>query len=218
MEDTQYRKIFGENLRLLRESFGQTRQIFAARLDSSVHTLQSYEAGTRSPNFRRFLQICNALVVSPNDLLAGLYSWPTELDRLRELARIMEGLDDAAARKIQGVQDIFIESALDTHPKLTGAGFGSRLHLLRADVGMDVTALAEMCMVARPTLQGYESGQYDPSIPVILRLCEALGVSPDYLLAPELERLSFPDARLADLRPRQIVTLLEITRYMANNF
>lgn len=218
MEDTQYRKIFGENLRLLRESMDQTREAFAARLDSSVHTLQSYEAGTRSPNFRRFLQICNSLQVSPNNLLEGLYPWPTEIDHLRELACIMEGLDETVAQKIRGVQDIFIESALDTPPKLTGAGFGSRLHLLRADTGMDVTALAEMCMVARPTLQGYESGQYDPSIPVILRLCEALGVSPDYLLAPELERLSFPDARLADLRPRQIVTLLEITRYMANNF
>lgn len=218
MEDTQYRKIFGENLRLLRESFGQTREAFAARLDSSVHTLQSYEAGTRSPNFRRFLQICNVLTVSPNNLLTGLYPWPTEIDHLRELARITEGLDETVAQTIRGVQDIFIESALDTPPKLTGAGFGPRLHLLRTDVGMDVTALAEMCMVARPTIQGYESGQYDPSIPVILRLCEALGVSPDYLLAPELERPSCPDARLADLRPRQIKALLDVTQYLANNF
>lgn len=218
MEDSQYSKVFGLNLRLLRESFGQTRQSFAARLDSSVHTLQSYEAGIRSPNFRRFLQICNVLTVSPNQLLEGLYPWPTEIDHLRELARITEGLDETVAQKIRGVQDIFIESALDTPPKLTGVGFGSRLYLLRADAGMDVTALAEMCMVARPTLQGYESGQYDPSIPVILHLCEALDISPDYLLAPELERLSCPDARLAYLRPRQIKALLDATQYLANNF
>lgn len=207
-------KIFGANLRLLRESLGMTRQTFAARFDVSAYTLQGYETGMRCPNFKRFLQICNSIPVSPNVLLAGLYPWPTELDDLQELAFVMDGLDEVVAQRIRGAQEIFIQSS----PRMHGASFGARLHLLRVDARMETTVLAERCLVARSTLQGYESGQYDPSIPVVLRLCEALGISPAYLLAPELEQSLYPYAQVADLRPGQIKGLLKITRYLANCF
>ena len=62
-------------------------------------------------------------------------------------------------------------------------------------------------------LQGYESGQYDPSVPAVLRLCEVLGVTPEYLLAPALEKLSVLDEEIVDLYPQQIKSLQEITTY-----
>ena len=82
---------------------------------------------------------------------------------------------------------------------------------------MSIESLAEICRVSKSTMQGYESGQYDPPLPVTLHLCEAFGVSPEYLLAPYLQELTYVDARLADLKPIQIKTLLELSRYFKNN-
>lgn len=212
MAKERYNEIFGRNLRAYRESLGQTRLVFVRQYDGFASTLASYETGNKGPSLKRFIHICNSLRVSPNFLLDGLVPVRTELLEIQALHETMERLRGAERQKVQSVQSTFIRCALETPPGMREANLGTRLHLLRLDAGLEIEELAERCMIAKPTLQGCESGQYDPSVPVVLRMCEVFEVSPEYLLVPMLTHLSYADERLAYLRPRQIKALLDITR------
>lgn len=217
MLDNRVNEILGRNLRLYRESTGKSRQVFASYFDGSPFTLQGYESGKKCPNFQRFVHICNSLQISPNTLLEGLFPWETEIDTIAQLDGLVRPLKGAARQRISGMQDLYLKHAFESNPKFAGSPFGTRLHLLRLDAGLDGDTLAKSCLVARPTYQGYESGQYDPGIPIVLRICEVFHVSPEYLLAPVLKKLSYKDPRMADLRPTQIKFLYELTRYAINN-
>ena len=212
MAKERYNEIFGRNLRAYRESLGQTRLVFVRQYDGFASTLASYETGNKGPSLKRFVHICNSLKVSPNFLLAGLFPWDTEVEQIKALEEITDSLRGSDRQKVVSIQSAFLRCCLDTPPKLQDANLGTRLHLMRIDAGLEIGELAERCMIAKPTLQGCESGQYDPSVPVLLRLCEVFGVSPEYLLVPVLDRISYTDKRLAYLRPRQIKALLEITQ------
>lgn len=216
--ESRYNEIFGQNLRKYRESLNQSRQIFVSIYGGSPHTLQSYESGNKAPNFRRFIHLSNSLRLSPNVLLDGLFPWKTELDNLQELQEMMQGLHGQFAQKIRGFQEIYLLDAIGGYPNLSGASFGTKIHLLRLNAGFDIDTISKRCMVAKPTMQGYESGQYDPSIPVVLRLCEIFGVSPEYLLAPVLDNLTYSDSRMVNLYPHQIKTFLDLSRYYINSF
>lgn len=217
MADARLNEIFGQNLRNYRESLGQSRQIFSAAFNGSPYTLQSYELGHQCPNLKRFLNLCNTFQISPNLLLDSLFPWRTEMDEVRDLAALADGLYGQNAQKLVEFQDIYIRDTVETRPWMMGAPLGIRIHVLRMESGMNIDTLAKLCMVSRATMQGYESSQYDPTLPAVLHLCEVFHISPEYLLAPFLQKLSYPDARIADLRPRQIKTLLELSRYMRNN-
>ena len=132
---------------------------------------------------------------------------------IRFMFLLTDSLERIQQQKLKGLQAIYVKSALDVPSKLAGADFATRLHLLRVGTGCDAATVAGKCMIARATLQGYESGQYDPSVPAVLRLCEVLGVTPEYLLAPALEKLSVLDEEIVDLYPQQIKSLQEITTY-----
>lgn len=217
MLDSRVNEILGRNLRQYRESTGKSRQVFASYFDGSPFTLQGYESGKKCPNFQRFVHICNSLQISPNTLLDGLFPWETEIDTIAQLDGLVRPLKGAAGQRIFGMQELYLKHALAVNPKITGSSFGTRLHLLRLDAGLDVDALAKHCMVARSTFQGYESGQYDPGLPIVLRLCEVFHLSPEYLLAPVLKKLSYTDPRMVDLRPTQIQFLYELSKYAVSN-
>lgn len=213
MVDAQYyNSIFGQNLERLRESIGQTTQIFAVDCGCSPLTIQNYELGRRGPNFKRFISICNTKAISPNRLLAGLFSQNTELKAVYEIQHTLDQLTPTSRQRATAILDTVIKCMIDTSPSLKGADFGTRLHLLRLDSGLDVEYFCTKCMIAKSTYQGYESGQYDPSIPVLLQLCEIVGVSPEYLVAPNLIKTSISDQRLYYLRPRQLKSLSETAR------
>ena len=218
MAKEQYNEIFGKNLRAYRESLGQTRLVFVRQYDGFVNTLASYETGEKGPSLKRLIHICNGLKLSPNALLDGLFPWETEIETLTSLDKIMSELAGAERQKVVAIRNSFLSCVLETPPKLSGENLGTRIHLLREDAGLDVSVLAERCMIAKSTLLGYESGQYDPSVQVILRLSEVFGVSPEFLLAPLLDKLSYSDKRYANLRPREMKALLEITRILVSRF
>lgn len=211
----KYAETFGKNLRSFREESGLTRQSFAMKYELNVSTLMAYEIGRNSANFSRFLTICNVTGLSPDRLLSGLVSWHTEQDDIREMEELIDAQCAQAQRRIRGALDIVIDSMISTPPKLMGAGFGERLSILRMDASLEVLDLAEQSSIARSTYQGYESGQFDPSMPALLSLCEIFMVSPEYMLAPNLERLTYRDQRMAWLRPKHIRALLELSRYLA---
>ena len=217
MTKTKQNNHFGENLKCFRESLGETRTKFASDCGFSIYTIQNYELGRNSPNLERFLQICNAKRILPSRLLDGLIHSPTELTILHELEICMESLKLSQKQRVTGLLDILINCMLETEPKLSDANFGERIRILRINAGFEVDQLAEICMISVPTLQGYESGQYDPSIPVLLNLCQTFQVSPDYLLLPRLKWDPFPDNRMQNLLPHQIHSILQSTQYLLNN-
>lgn len=217
MESVQLKRILGENLQRLRESRKQSRQAFAAECGIVADTVQSYELGYKCPSLKRFLTLCRAFEVSPNILLDGMFQWRTELDETRELERLASDLTGQKAQKLKEFQNIYLRDTIETRPWLLGAPFGTRLHILRKESQLTIGTLADKCLISKSTMQGYESGQYDPPLPVMLRLCETFGVSPEYLLAPYLQRLSYADPRIADLRPMQIKTLLALSQFFKNN-
>lgn len=190
-----------------------TRREFASLVDSSEYTIQGYEYGKKLPSLPSLLALCAALKRSPNELLTGLWEWRTELNDLQELNVLLETLGDGMRQKLEGLFKIIWRGMVEMPPSLTGASFGTRLQLLRIDAGLEIEALAKQCSIARSTLQGYESGQYNPSVQTVLRLSEVLQVSPAYLLYPELVPGLYPESWLASLRPHQVKTLVEAAKF-----
>lgn len=190
-----------------------TRREFAYLVDSNEYTIQGYEYGKKMPSLSNFIALCAALKQSPNDLLANLWEWETELDDWRELSILMELLEDGNRQKLEGLLKIIWRGMVNTPPRLNGVSFGTRLQMLRIDAGLEIEPIAKQCSVARSTLQGYESGQYNPSIQSVLRLSEVFHVSPAYLLYPKLDTRLYPECWLAQIRPRQIKTLVEVAKF-----
>lgn len=65
-------------------------------------------------------------------------------------------------------------------------GLGKRLKAARLDRGFTADKLSELCNINATYLRQIEGGKKIPSLPVFIDLCNALRVSPDYLLREEL--------------------------------
>ncbi len=60
--------------------------------------------------------------------------------------------------------------------------FGERLRQLRLAAGLAPGRLASKCRVSPDMLNNIEGGRVEPSLSLILILCDGLGVSPDTLI------------------------------------
>lgn len=65
-------------------------------------------------------------------------------------------------------------------------GLGKRINEVRKDRGVTGDKLSEMCNINATYLRQIEGGVKMPSLPVFIDICNALSVSPDYLLQDEL--------------------------------
>uniref|UniRef100_UPI003525016F helix-turn-helix domain-containing protein n=1 Tax=Amycolatopsis sp. cg9 TaxID=3238801 RepID=UPI003525016F len=101
-----YQRMLGEELRRLREERGLTRRDLNHRLrsDLSLQTLATYELGTRQCSVVRLVELCLALEVSPEALLARVgqrYSGTfgtTDSDGVRiDLRRVVDARHDDLA-------------------------------------------------------------------------------------------------------------------------
>lgn len=218
MTNAQYHSMLGDNIRQLREECGETRDCFAMDCGCARNTIQNYELGRSAPVYKQFLRICNTKHVSPNQLLAGLFPADSEQEAIQELNGILNALDAMERQQINNFLNIIVNCILETTPRLSCASLGTRVQQLRENARMSVDELAARCMIAKPTLQGYESGQYDPSIPVLIRLCEVLLVSPEYLMASEISYPDCSDKRLLDLFPNELRMLRDCAKYASKNF
>ena len=63
--------------------------------------------------------------------------------------------------------------------------FGARINKARKDRGLTAEKLAEMCNINATYLRQIEGGTKVPSLPEFVTLCQALKVSPNYIL-PDL--------------------------------
>lgn len=65
-------------------------------------------------------------------------------------------------------------------------GLGKRLNQARKDRGLTSDRLSELCSINATYLRQIEGGTKVPSLPVFIDLCNALKISPDYLLRDAL--------------------------------
>ena len=64
---------------------------------------------------------------------------------------------------------------------------GKRINEVRKARGLTADKLSELCTINATYMRQIEGGAKMPSLPVFIDICNALHVSPDYLLQDELE-------------------------------
>ncbi len=65
-------------------------------------------------------------------------------------------------------------------------GLGKRINMARKDRGYTADRLSELCSINATYLRQIEGGAKVPSLPVFINICNALKISPDYLLRDSL--------------------------------
>ncbi len=65
-------------------------------------------------------------------------------------------------------------------------GLGKRINEVRKNRGFTSDSLSEKCSINATYLRQIEGGSKMPSLPVFIDICNALQISPDYLLQDEL--------------------------------
>lgn len=94
--------------------------------------------------------------------------------------------------------------------KMNKVMFGKRLKEIRKLRNMTSNKLAELCEIEPSFVRQIESAAKYPSIPVFVKLCNALCVSPEYLLKDSLYDIDEPDNlknlynKLKNLTPNEI--------------
>lgn len=66
-------------------------------------------------------------------------------------------------------------------------GLGKRINTVRKDRHVTAEKLSELCNINATYLRQIEGGTKTPSLPVFISICNALKISPDYLLQDTLE-------------------------------
>lgn len=65
-------------------------------------------------------------------------------------------------------------------------GLGKRINMARKDRHVTAEKLSELCNINATYLRQIEGGTKTPSLPVFISICNALKISPDYLLQDNL--------------------------------
>lgn len=65
---------------------------------------------------------------------------------------------------------------------------GKQINSVRKDRGLTADRVSELCNINATYLRQIEGGVKMPSLPVFISICNALKVSPDYLLQEVLEK------------------------------
>ncbi|MDT2905182.1 helix-turn-helix transcriptional regulator [Lactococcus lactis] len=65
--------------------------------------------------------------------------------------------------------------------------FGNKLKTLRKSKELTQSELARQLNLSKGTVSSYEQGKMYPSVEVLIKMCQILGVSSDYLLGMEDE-------------------------------
>jgi len=94
-------------------------------------------------------------------------------------------------------------------------GLGKRIGSVRRENGLTAEHLSEICGVQPITIRQIEGGSRLPSLSLLIRICNALHASPNYLLADSLEKTARDtlDALIKQfegLTPEQMETIQSI--------
>jgi len=99
--------------------------------------------------------------------------------------------------------------------------FGRRLNAARKEKGMSSEQLSELCDKNAVFLRHIEGATRLPSLPVFVRICNSLRVSPNFLLVDSLEwseedKITDIDEKLRSLSPRQLDIAAETINTLVN--
>lgn len=94
---------------------------------------------------------------------------------------------------------------------------GKRINTARKEQGWTSEKLSEVCHINATYLRQIEAGVKTPSLPVFASLCNALNVSPTYLLADDLTAESPQDiealwALCRNATPKQLALITSMIR------
>ena len=77
-------------------------------------------------------------------------------------------------------------TAYETGGQMDEKGLGKRINMARKERGYTADRLSELCNINATYLRQIEGGTKVPSLPVFINICNALKISPDYLLHDSL--------------------------------
>ena len=77
-------------------------------------------------------------------------------------------------------------TAYEMGERMEDKGLGKRINMVRKDRKFTADRLSELCNVNATYLRQIEGGTKVPSLPVFINICNALKISPDYLLQDSL--------------------------------
>ena len=89
---------------------------------------------------------------------------------------------------------------------------GKRINTARKERGWTSERLAEACSINATYLRQIEAGTKIPSLPVFVSLCEALNVSPTYLLVEVLPQQGNQDMDALLATPKQLNMMTSMIR------
>lgn len=84
--------------------------------------------------------------------------------------------------------------------ELDYAGIGQRIAKRRVQMGLKQTALAERLDISNNYLSSIERGKENPSLEIIVNICNVLQVTPDYLLMGNMYSNNIPQNIVDGLR------------------
>lgn len=93
--------------------------------------------------------------------------------------------------------------------------FGARVRKIRKERNMTIVKLAELCDSSENVIRNYEKSRRLPQVDMLIRICNALKVSPDYLLQDELVYQSHQMneellQKISRLSPKNLSVLMEM--------
>jgi transcriptional regulator with XRE-family HTH domain len=94
-------------------------------------------------------------------------------------------------------------------------GVGQRIQVLRTELGLTQTEMAERASISRGWLNAIERGnmeRHNVSVETVLRVCQVLGCTLDYLFGLRAEQISLEQARQRTKRAEgDVVRLIHAT-------
>lgn len=73
------------------------------------------------------------------------------------------------------------------------SNFGERLKFMREQLGLTQEQLALRCKSSEQVIRSYEKNRNKPGYEMIIRLCDAMLVNPDYLMQDDLSFNPYED-------------------------
>ncbi len=93
--------------------------------------------------------------------------------------------------------------------------FGTRVRKVRKERNMTIVRLAELCDSSENVIRNYEKSRRLPQVDMLIRICNALKVSPEYLLQDGLIYQSKHAGeellqKISRLSPKNVSVLLDM--------
>jgi len=188
-------KSFGTCLRKIRRENKITSDQLGLACGVNPVFIRQIEAGSRLPSMSKLIKLCNNLQVSPEHLLESEMIIRVSESQWGDFIHRVEGLSPSSRHIVMDVLHSLVQD-LSEPEKKTEEGkksdvdreeFGRRLKKVRQEKRFSSEQLASLCKVNPVFIRQIETGARLPSLPVFVKLCNNLEVSPAYLLGNEVK-------------------------------